>query len=216
MSHAGSSPNKAAKEKGDNNSTNEQGKKNKLFLVKQHGKVEIKQRGKDWKLRPLNWPEKSGKSFTTTTKKHGQSEGSAMSSSPEYNEIAAERDLAERELARVIDREKEFAERGRRRGRQGQSDPPPPAPSPPNYHRHHLGSQHIRSQHTDTGPHQGERERRRRRESNHHDHHHPLTSALPNSNIAESHHHSTSPQPSTTTSPQAATRGPHKRPRRAA
>lgn len=54
MSHAGS-PSKSVKQKGDG--TNEQGKKNKLFWVKKHGKVEIMQRGKDGKLRPLNKPE---------------------------------------------------------------------------------------------------------------------------------------------------------------
>lgn len=70
MSHPGSSP-EAVKQKG--NSTNEQAKKNKLFLVKKHGKVEVKQRGKDGKLRPLNRPGKCG-----NCSKHGP-DGSATS-----------------------------------------------------------------------------------------------------------------------------------------
>ena len=49
---------RAVKQIGD--SQKEQGKKNKLFMVAKNGKVEVKQRGKDGKLRLLNTPGNCG------------------------------------------------------------------------------------------------------------------------------------------------------------
>lgn len=97
MSHSGSSP-KAVRQK--ENSINEQVKKNKLFFVKRHGKVEIKQRGKDGKLRPLNRPE----NFENYPE-HGPNRSAT---SPRY--FSAQMDRVERKLVRNTGTEKAFAE----------------------------------------------------------------------------------------------------------
>lgn len=206
MSHAGSSP-KAVRQKGDG--INEQVKKNKIFLVRRNGKVEIKQRGKDGKLRPLNRPEnrandpEHGPHRSATSPRYfsaqmdrvekklvrntGTEKSFAETDTPptyqtpieskgigreaeDYDEdfvfhlsardIAAERDRAEREIERIIGKEKELPERRRRQGQSNHPAPPHP----------HPGTTHA-------GPHQdfqnelaetesAEKERRRG-ESNH-------------------------------------------------
>lgn len=83
MFHAGSSP----------KTVKEQVKKNKLFFVKRHGKIEIKQRGKDGKLRPLNRPEYFENDRSATSPRH----------------ISAQMDSVERELVRNIGTEKGLA-----------------------------------------------------------------------------------------------------------